>query len=369
MISLIFMIFHDNVIDHEVRGRVRCTYKNSSNPGQQSDEHAQQLDNSAEVTVHVTLSRAEKVMETYETVNDRKGECTYANVKKTNRKSRSDKREPFNHIGGTEKQTGPDDEYCLTVDNSPKLDDPRELGTINGVVCIKNEKQEENNSQVYAVVHKDCRRKVSGGSFHSKRRMDTRETANSRKEESTYETVQLTDGKSRSDGGEYINRKGGGEKKARSEDRCSFPLGSTRDLDATKKSETQGVVDVETKKQEENKDRVYAVANKGGKGKVSGSSFHVKAKYSLKDDTPLEPVNGLSSVESVNRLSDVQPAVCLSSVDPVNPSSSVAETGLKNKKAVADEGGPAGDEKKDYVYAVVDKANKKRKPPQVIFFT
>ena len=199
--------------------------------------------------------------------------------------------------------------------------------------------------------------------------MDTSETANVRKEESTYETVQLTNRKSRSDGGEYINREEGGEKKARSEDRCSFPLGSTRDLDATKKSETQGVVDVETKKQEENKDRVYAVANKGGKGKVSGSSFHVKAKYSLKDDTPLEPVNGLSSVESVNRLSDVQPAVCLSSVDPVNPSSSVAETGLKNKKAVADEGGPAGDEKKDYVYAVVDKANKKRKPPQVIFFT
>ena len=110
-------------------------------------------------------------------------------------------------------------------------------------------------------------------------------------------------------------------------------------MEATKLEE-HGVVDVQTAGKLENKDHVYAAVHKDKKGRDSAASFHGRTPCAR-----LEPANRPSSVGAVNRTSSVRS----SSVEPVNHSQDAL----------------SGDEKKDYLYAVVDKANKKKRPPQV----
>ena len=129
-----------------------------------------------------------------------------------------------------------------------------------------------------------------------------------------------------------------------------MPLESSP-LDATSnKLEAHGVVDVKTAGKQENKDHVYAVVQKDNKGRDSAASFHATTPFSkrlepaIRPNSAAEPVNRSSSVDPVNH-SDVR----CSSVKPVNHSQDAL----------------SGDEKKDQLYAVVDKANKKKRPPQV----
>ena len=121
-------------------------------------------------------------------------------------------------------------------------------------------------------------------------------------------------------------------------------------LDATNKREAHGVADVETAEKQENEDHVYAIVHKDNTGREGAMSVHARTPSSKR----LEPASRTcSAVEPVNRSS---------SADPANPSDKRPySVDLVNHSQEA----LVGDEKKDYLYAVVDKANKKKRPPQV----
>jgi len=121
--------------------------------------------------------------------------------------------------------------------------------------------------------------------------------------------------------------------------------------DATNKLEAHGVVDVETAGKPEKKDYVYAVVHKENKGRDSVASFQARKPCSKQMETEIRPN---SAVESAKRLSSAPDLanhsdVRCSSVEPLNHSQDAL----------------SGDEKKEYLYAVVDKANTKKRPPQV----
>ena len=77
-----------------------CTYERPSSSEQTSLDpvHVQQTHSSAELTVHLTFSRTESGLTTYETVSDCKKERGYDNVG-TNRKSSSVRRGAFRYSG------------------------------------------------------------------------------------------------------------------------------------------------------------------------------------------------------------------------------------------------------------------------------
>lgn len=154
--------------------------------------------------------------------------------------------------------------------------------------------------------------------------------------------------KSRSHREVSLTHQDASEKQTQSEDGYCMPLDRSPKMDAMKKLEAHGVVDAKTAEKLENKDHVYADVHKDNKGRDSAASFHARTPCSR-----LEPANRPSSVGPVNRTSSADPVNCSdarsSSVEPVNHSQDIL----------------SGDEKKDYLYAVVDKANKKKKPPQV----
>ena len=318
----------------------------------------------------MTLSRTEAGLDTYEAVNDCNEERTYANVEKPCRLSKSDREASFTRKEGTEMQTRSDDGYCTPSDNPSKLEATKKLET-HGAVDVENEKRKENKDHVY----KDSREKVSRVSFQEtvnrpssiqpmSRGLDSYETVNDCKEESAYEAVEKNNRKSRSDTGESFTREEA-KKQMRSDDGYCIPLDNSPKVDATKKLETHGVVDVKMEKEEENMGHVYAVVHKDSPGKVSRASFHAKARCSLQGDTS---VNRPSSVAPVSCLSSVQSDDRSTSVNPVKRSSSAIETERNTNETAADEEAVAGEEKKEYLYAAVDKANKKRRPPQVIIY-
>ena len=110
------------------------------------------------------------------------------------------------------------------------------------------------------------------------------------------------------------------------------------------------MADVKTAEEQENKDQVYAIVHKDNQGRDSGASVHAKTPLSKR----LEPASpACSAVKPVNRSSAADPAdnsdARPSSVELVNHSQEALVVG----------------EKKDYLYAVVDKANRKKRPPQV----
>ena len=274
-----------------------------------------------------------------------------------------------------------DDGYCIPLDNSSKLDATKKPET-HGVVDVEKEKQKENKDHVY----KDSRAKVSRASFHAKTRcslrdgtsletvnrpsslqpmsrgLDSYKTVNDCKKESTYEAVEKKNRKSTSDKGKSFTREEA-KKQMRSDDGYFIPVDNSPKVNATKKLATHGVVDAKIEKEEENKGHVYAVVHKDSPGKVSRASFHAKARCSLQGDTS---VSRSSSVAPVSRLSSVQSDHRSTSVNPVKRSSSAIETERNTNETATDEDAVAGEEKKEYLYAAVDKANKKKRPPQVI---
>ena len=76
--------------DH-LHDRVTCTYEVPQSSELQSIDPVlvQQMQSSAELTVHLTLSQTESGPATYETLSDCVKECEYDDVDETNRKSRS----------------------------------------------------------------------------------------------------------------------------------------------------------------------------------------------------------------------------------------------------------------------------------------
>ena len=150
---------------------------------------------------------------------------------------------------------------------------------------------------------------------------------------------------------ESLTHEDGTAKQTQSKDVHCTPLESSP-LDATNKREAHGVADVKTPEKQENKDHVYAIVHKDNTGRAEGAaSVHARAPSSKRLEpasracSAVEPVNSSSSADPANH-SDERPY----SVELVNHSQEAL----------------VGDEKKDYLYAVVDKANKKKRPPQVI---
>ena len=165
----------------------------------------------------------------------------------------------------------------------------------------------------------------------------------------TYANVKEINKKYQTNREEYLTREDGTAEQTQSEDEHCFPLESSQ-LDATNKLEAHGGADVKTAEKQENKDHVYAIVHKDNKGRDSTATVHAKTPCSKR----LEPAStGCSAVKPENRSSTADPAdhsyarPC--SVELVNNSQEALEE----------------DEKKDYLYAVVDKANKKKRPPQV----
>ena len=105
----------------------------------------QQTQSSAELTVHLTLSRTESGLATYETVSDCKIECGYDNIE-TNRKL-SSVSEGCSDI----QERAP--ENTVLVSGEKGIQQPPAL-------C---DQKEENKDHVYAVVHKERKGRASSG--------------------------------------------------------------------------------------------------------------------------------------------------------------------------------------------------------------
>ena len=131
--------------DH-AHDRVTCTYEVPLSSELQSIDPVliQQMQSSAELTVHLTLSQTESVPATYETVGDRKKECEWDNIDETNRKSRS-VREGYSDIQERAR------ENTVLVSGEKGIQQPHTL----------RDNKEENKDHVYAVVQKERKDRAS----------------------------------------------------------------------------------------------------------------------------------------------------------------------------------------------------------------
>ena len=165
----------------------------------------------------------------------------------------------------------------------------------------------------------------------------------------TYANVKQINLKSQTHREESLTHEDGTAKQTKSEDGYCMPLESLP-LNATNKLEAHGVVDVKTAEKQENKDHVYAIVHKGNKGKDSAASVHTKTPFPKR----LEPASlACSAVKPVNRSSTADPA------DHSDARPCSVELVNNSQEALVE------DEKKAYLYAVVDKTNKKKRPSQV----
>jgi len=162
--------------------------------------------------------------------------------------------------------------------------------------------------------------------------VDTYETIGDQ-EGPTYANVKQTSRKSRIHRAESLTHEDEIAKQTQSEDGYCMPLESLP-LDATNKLEGHGVEDAKIAEKQENKDFVYAVVHKDNKGKDPEATVRASTPSSKCVEPAIPPS---SDVENVNRSSSADPP----------------QDALE------------GDEKKDYLYAVVDKANTKKRQPQV----
>ena len=163
----------------------------------------------------------------------------------------------------------------------------------------------------------------------------------------TYANVTQINRKSKTHREESLTHEDGTAQQTQSKDVHCTPLESSP-LDASDKREG----DVKTAEKQENKDHVYAIVHKDNTGRAErAASVHARTPSSKRLEpasrarSAAEPVDSSSSADPANH-SDERPY----SVELVNHSQEAL----------------VGDEKKDYLYAVVDKANKKKRPPQVI---
>ena len=122
-----------------------CTYERPSSSEQTSLDPVlvQQAQSSAELTVHLTFSRTESGLTTYETVSDCKKERGYDNVE-ANRKSST----VSEGRSGIQERAR---ENTVLVSGEKGIQQPSTL-------C---DEKEENNDHVYAVVHKERKGRAS----------------------------------------------------------------------------------------------------------------------------------------------------------------------------------------------------------------
>ena len=166
----------------------------------------------------------------------------------------------------------------------------------------------------------------------------------------TYANGKQTNRKSQTHREDSLTHEDGTPKQTQSVDGNYMPLVSSP-VDATNKLNAHAEVYVKTAGKQENKDYVYAVVHKDNKGRDCVASFDTRKACSKHMEPVIHPN---SAVESANRSS--------SASDPANHSDarcSAVEQLNHSQDALS------GDEEKEYLYAVVDKANRKKRPPQV----
>ena len=142
--------------DH-LRDRVTCTYEvpPSSEPQSIDPVLGQQIQSSAEVTVHLTLSQTESGPTTYDTASDCKKECEHDHLDDTNRKSWSMS------------------EGCLDIQERAR----ENTVLVSGEKGIQKppalcDKKEEGKDCVYAVVHKERKGGATSGASTLKKSSD-----------------------------------------------------------------------------------------------------------------------------------------------------------------------------------------------------
>ena len=206
--------------------------------------------------------------------------------------------------------------------------------------------------------------------------LDTYENISDCNEERTYANVKKPCRMLKSDRGESFTRKEGTEMQTRSDDGYCTPSDNPSKLEATKKLETHGAVDVENEKRKENKDHVY----KDCREKVSRVSF----QETVNRPSSIQPMSrGLDSYETVN---DCKEESAYEAVEknnrksrsdrgesftreeakkqmrsddgyciPLDNSPKVNATKKLEKNAVIDAKNDKQEENKDHVYAIVHK--------------
>jgi len=175
--------------------------------------------------------------------------------------------------------------------------------------------------------------------------LETYETVNEASQEHTYAVVEKSSGKSKRGQGESSTEEQGVAMQTLSDERYLIP---TEHPVTTKAAEEQEGCEVKFKKKEETKDYVYAVVHiKPGQIKAS--------------------VRKGSAVQGENLEATFTP--CLSSkdgnsVELLDVSSCGHEKEMTSHEGAAGYNPDSEEECKDHLYAVVNKANKKRTPPQ-----
>ena len=142
--------------DH-LHDRVTCTYEVPPSSELQSIDPVlgQQIQSSAEVTVHLSLSHTDSGPAIYETASDCKKECEHDHIDETNRKSRSVTE------GCSDIQEKAQENTVLVsgekgIEQAPALCD----------------KKEEEKDHVYAVVHKERKGGANSGASTLKKSLD-----------------------------------------------------------------------------------------------------------------------------------------------------------------------------------------------------
>ena len=142
--------------DH-LRDRVTCTYEVPPSSELQSIDPVlgQQIQSSAEVTVHLTLSQTESGPITHDPASDCKKECEYDHLDETNRKS-------WSMSEGCSDIQEKARENTVLVSGEKGIQQPLAL-------C---DKKEEGKDYVYAVVHKERKSGVSSEASTLKKSSD-----------------------------------------------------------------------------------------------------------------------------------------------------------------------------------------------------
>ena len=178
--------------------------------------------------------------------------------------------------------------------------------------------------------------------------LDTNETVSEEKQEHTYADIKNSNRKSRCDNSELLSHQQEGRVQNEPTDEYLIPTDRSIMVHAERNLQRYGDNSMEN---DERKDHVYAVVHiQPGQGKVTFCKDLAVQGESLDAKRPSRLHTNDEKLEEFENLASSIP-------EKVVTNSGTAAEGEPNAQ-----GGDAG---KEYLYAVIDKAKKKRKPPQV----
>ena len=140
-----------------LQDRVTCTYEVPPSSELQSihPEHVQQIQSSAALTVHLTLSQTESGLATYEEVSDCSKECEYDDIDESYRKKR-----PAGEECSDIKERGRENTELVSgekgIQHSP-LYDQKEEERHHVYAVVHKERKERGNSEASTLIKSSCR--------------------------------------------------------------------------------------------------------------------------------------------------------------------------------------------------------------------